>query len=789
MVQLSLSKGNSLLKGREQLLARSALFICAFYLAQAVVFEASVPFLLPFWAVVKHRYKGLSKMVLVGGILGSLFLGVGQAVILTLQLLLFEGLERFRFWRMSLPAAVLIATAIVQIIWQLVMYGGEVPPIVIFYVASEAVLACFLTFFMLIFLVRPHEWFREEWGTERVAAGLIVLATLLTGMGEVTIASFGLAPFLMHMVISLAAFMGGVQLATVVAIVLGALLSLAKLSFTGMLAVYGMTGLVAGICAKYGRLAIVLGSVCPSVFYFFYDATLPLDEVYFVSIGCASLIFLAFRKNTLEKLPPLFMPTSETVLLERQSWMTENVSVKLSHFQQFVTFMTELVFDRFTSQPEQGNDKGVPAATCLSCFRYERCWGEQSNGMDKLVSDWYIAKSGAQADAVHRAEGRLRNKCVKASLLLEELGTQIYRERMNEQFYHGKKMIALQLKEMSGHLQKLINEMQEDAVSFVQLEEQLLERLQKAHVECFQVDLVSNELGARKIVCSVAPKRSEWESDQALAERMIIPILYDVLEEPFQVEKIIESHSPFFHYQLSFQSAVPFEVEYDIYSTAKGDTLFSGDSHDVFSLHPGLMAVMLADGMGQSKEAHRESKRLIQLMRECLSYKMTPETAMHTLHYVMSLKRESDMYATIDFALIDLQSGSLWTWKAGGMSTFVLRGEQLLEVESNAAPVGFLPVFSVETVRLSIKAGDIVVMYSDGLFSSVHEWETQERYFLEQLRISILEQPILERALDRAMARYQTIYAVEDDCTVIVLKVGHVTPQWSVYAPSKLAVI
>lgn len=787
MVQMVWGKGTSLVKGREHLLARAILFVCAFYLAQAVVFEASVPFLLPFWAVVRERYKGLSNMVMAGGLVGSLFLGAGQAVILMSQILAFEGCIRFRYVRVSLPTAVLLATATIQCVWQFAMYSGDIPFIVIFYVVSEAVLACFLTFFMLIFFVKPHEWFSEKWSTERVTAGLVVLATLLTGMGDVTVGSFGLAPFFMHIVMMLAAFIGGVQLATVVAIVLGALLGLAQLSFTGMLAVYGMTGLVAGICAKYGRLSIALGSIGPSVFYFFYDATLPLDEVYFVSISCAALLFLVVRKSMLDRLPPLFMPAGETVLLERQSWMTEHISLRLNHFQQFVTFLTELVFDRFTSPPDQSSKEVRPASTCLSCFRFERCWGEESNGMEHVIEDWFVAKSNAQTSTIHPVEERIRYKCVKSSLLLDELSTQFYRERMNEQFYHGKKMIALQLKDMSRHLQELIKEMQEDAVSFVQLEEQLIEQLQAAYVECFQIDLVSNDPGARKVICSVAPKKSQWEADEALADRMILPVLYDVFGEPFQVTKMIESRSPFFHYQITFQSSVAFEVEYDIYSAAKGSTLFSGDSHDVFSLHPGLMAVMLADGMGKSKEAQRESRRLIRLMRECLSYKMTPETAMHTLHYVMSLKQDSDMYATIDFALIDLQGGALWTWKAGGMSTFVLRGEQLLKVESSAAPVGFTSVFSVETVKLTIKAGDIVIMYSDGLFSSVYDWEVQEQDFLQFLRIAILEYGHLEYALDVAMTQYRNIYDVEDDCTVIVMKVDHVTPEWSVYAPSTLA--
>ena len=75
---------------------------------------------------------------------------------------------------------------------------------------------------------------------------------------------------------------------------------------------------------------------------------------------------------------------------------------------------------------------------------------------------------------------------------------------------------------------------------------------------------------------------------------------------------------------------------------------------------------------------------------------MNPETAMHTLHYMMSLNGLDDMYATLDLALIDLQDGRLWSWKAGSMSTYIKRGNDFLRLDSKSVPVGFLPSFSVE---------------------------------------------------------------------------------------------
>lgn len=421
--------------------------------------------------------------------------------------------------------------------------------------------------------------------------------------------------------------------------------------------------------------------------------------MYFTSIAIGSILFLTIPKKYSDRVRDKLFPQREEILLARQNWLTEHVTYKLEHFQHFVQFMKELVFDRFMTAPVEAAKEVSPMNTCLSCFRYEHCWGAKNNGMDKLVTDWFHMKGVGKESAIHRVEEQIRYKCVKSTKIFEELDTELYRERINGQYFHGKKMIALQLRDMSNHLNQLIAEMKEDTISFVSVEKDIAERLKDANIECFQLDVLSNKPGARKIVCALAPARVNWEEDTTLAERMILPILYEIFDEPFEIEKVIACEIPFRHVQICFRSAISFEVEYDIYSMSKDATLYSGDSHALFQLHPGLFAILLSDGMGQNKEAQHESRKLIHLMRECLNYNMNPETAMHTLHYVMSLKQQDDMYATLDFALVDLQHGDLWSWKAGGMSTYILRGKEVLKVESNAAPVGFLSISTVEAEK------------------------------------------------------------------------------------------
>lgn len=756
-------------------------FLLALFLSQAVMFEAAVPFLLPLWAITRHRYENEKYFVLFGGIIGALSLSFGQGLILILQLFLFELLTRFKYWKMPISLAVVFSIFFSQFFWQGIAHNGIPPFIVQMYVFYEVILAFIATIFMNVFFVQPHRFWTIGWSYERVGAGLVILALALSGMKSFVISYFALYPFLLHLTIIIAAYAGGIPIATMVATIVGALVGIAELSFTGMIAVYALTGVVAGIFNGMKKVGVAIGSLLPSLFFFFYDTTLPLDIVYFISVFIACIVFLILPQNIFTFLHDTIHPERDEILLARQQWLTEHTTEKLQTFQNFVLFMKELVFDRFTSTENiQQARKIEPYSVCMNCFRYERCWSDQSMG--NLIGNWFDAKLSSKITDQVICEERIKQKCIKSSKLLEELDYQLYNDKMNGQFYHGKKMIALQLRDLSNHLNKLMEDMKDETLSFRTIEEELASLFKRANIQCFQIDVLNNTTGERVVICSFPKKNDDIGDFQLLCERMVLPILFEVFSEPFYIEKITEHNLPFQHLQIRFRSAVRFKIEYDIYSRAKHGNWVSGDSHAVFHIHPGLMAIMLSDGMGQNREAKRESRRLIRLMRECLTYNMNPETAMHTLHYVLSLNREVDMYATIDFALIDLQYGSLWSWKAGSMSTYIIRGESLLKIDGKSAPVGFMPVFSIETEKVNLLANDYVVMVSDGLFSSYIEWEEQEQYFIQLLKEKIADEIPTEAIIYDVMDQFQQRYEVEDDCTVILFHLNHIAPKWSVFS-------
>ena len=455
----------------------------------------------------------------------------------------------------------------------------------------------------------------------------------------------------------------------------------------------------------------------------------------------------------------------------------EVVEEHLKHFQQFVSFMKNLVFDRFTKEAPNNVVTVEPYVICSSCFRYEHCWGG-AREMEGTIEAWRMAKRSSRPLGWIRVEEQLKVKCIKSSKLLEELESALHKEHMERQFYHGKKMIALQLRDLSNHLEQLLDVRQTE-MGATEIDEIIQDCLKEQHIHCLHIQWSKTEIGDREFICFIADER-----EAHIVISQVEQQLFELLHEPMQGEQISEQQSPIFYRQIRFRSAIRYQLEYDVYTYSYAQHTISGDSYRVFPIHQGLTAIMLSDGMGTNYAAQQESERLIQMMQDCLTYNMDPETAMHTMHYVLSLKNDSDMYATMDFALVDLQFGHLWCWKAGGMTTYVLRGTELFKIESTSAPIGFMQDFTIDTEMIPLLSEDVILMISDGLFSSLEQWEQQEQLFIQLIRQGLKKGSSIQVVLFDVMTQFKQRYPINDDCTVMLFRLQHVTKPWSVFRPA-----
>lgn len=752
---------------QNSLLLNVVVLLGSFFLARAVFFEAAVPFFISLYAVIQLRYPQLKKWTIVGGLVGALTLGVGQAVLACLQLICFRYLNRLK----SVPLAIQVTLSIacVQFLWQLAMHQGVPPMLVQFYVISEAVLALVMTLFLSFVIVPKHRFFLTEWTTERVVAAFLVIAVLFTGMTNFTLSFFNLAVISLHVVICIMAVVGGISLATVAGTVLGVVLGMSQLSFSGMIALYAITGVVAGSCKAFGKWGVAIGSVIPSIILFFYDATLPLDVVYFSSIGFAIVIVLCIPSRAFERLAGQVSPNQEYILLERQKWLTHHMTKTIEQFQQFVLFMKHVTSERF--QDVQVIDKQVkPLPVCEGCYRYSKCWQGEEEIIEPLMH-YYHAKRSMKTTVP--AEELLRRKCVKLDVLLEQLRVQLYAEQMQQQLFHGRKMIGLQLQHLSEHIYHLLDAVNEQTPPFQQLEQQLLTFLQEVAIPCFQIDVIQNKAGDRRMKLACTGTNQQLTQ---LTESKIIPLLFEYFAEPFMLEGIEYKQRPFPYIELTLKSAQRFQLMHKVYVEKKGTV--SGDTHAVFPVQEQLVAVVLSDGVGYDRLARQQSEKLVALLKDCLQF-MEPEMAMHTIHYVLSLEQQ-DLYATLDFALVDLQQGRLWSWKAGGIATYILRGKQVLKIEGKSPPFGFMPNMQMETAMTNLQHGDLILMVSDGLFEGPGGFLVREKAFLKLLKQQNRQNLAVDVLLYDVIAQFKQTFLVEDDCTVLACRMQHIQAEWSV---------
>ena len=84
--------------------------------------------------------------------------------------------------------------------------------------------------------------------------------------------------------------------------------------------------------------------------------------------------------------------------------------------------------------------------------------------------------------------------------------------------------------------------------------------------------------------------------------------------------------------------------------------------------------------------------------------------------------------------MVDLQDASAKFLKIGSIPSFIKRGDRVMMVESANLPMGIIPEFDVEVVSEQLKAGDLLVMMSDGIYEGVKNIENPEFWMKRKIR-------------------------------------------------------
>ncbi len=124
---------------------------------------------------------------------------------------------------------------------------------------------------------------------------------------------------------------------------------------------------------------------------------------------------------------------------------------------------------------------------------------------------------------------------------------------------------------------------------------------------------------------------------------------------------------------------------------------------------------MISDGMGDGPLARQESRTAVTLLEQMLRAGFDKDVTVHTINAVLALRSQGEAFATVDMALLDLYTGQAELIKIGASASYHRRGDKVDVIRATTLPAGILANIEVDTQKLALTSGDILVMLSDGV--------------------------------------------------------------------------
>ncbi len=158
----------------------------------------------------------------------------------------------------------------------------------------------------------------------------------------------------------------------------------------------------------------------------------------------------------------------------------------------------------------------------------------------------------------------------------------------------------------------------------------------------------------------------------------------------------------------------------------------SGDSCLSFSLGKNKQAMMISDGMGKGSRAAAESRLVVETMSELLKAGFDVDLAMKTVNAILMTGNCTDMFATLDLAVIHKDTGRAHIFKMGAASTFVKHDGKVSMLKKPALPAGILSGML-----------DLAVIHKDTGRAHIFKMGAASTFVKHDGKVSMLKKPAL----------------------------------------------
>ncbi len=635
---------------------------------------------------------------------------------------------------------------------------------------------------------------------EEVMGTSLLLAITISSFGKLSIFGFSVKNVLSILIVLILGWKNGVLVGATGGITIGVVLGIIGGSEPLMIAVYAVSGMVAGLLNKFGRIGVVVGFIIGNVIIAYAANGNSIPLIMFQEVLIASIGLLAVPKNIEINIEDLYGKTKllpETTgrnLEENQDTIYKLNSISDAIFDMAESYQeaaATILTDEELKMQEKSNIE-----IFLDEFRQNldglednMLYEDMCNPSDELMEDIFnvllekdvisekdfiniLAKHNNYIVGFENTNNQAKEdvyrivKAINYSYRTCRINF-IWKKKMDE----SKKNVSSQLKGVSEAISKMAGEIeQKEEDIFADKKEEIKKILEQKDITITDIN-IKQEKSGRYIVDVYTNICDEIEGTKCNIKK-ICKILTKVFNEPM----VMQNQECGLRMQkdmckFTYISDDKFTAQIGIAKSTKAGSPVSGDSNLHIKLNDGKYLLAISDGMGSGPEAMKSSKIAIKMLERLLTAGFDKDVSLKLINSTLVANTKEDMYATLDIEILDLFNGNMEFIKNSACPTYVKRNGEVQLLKSVALPTGILNNVDLVVYDYDLQDGDILVMCSDGIIDSNKEYLNKQvwlKYLLEDIE-STDAQKIADIIIGEAI---DNDFGVQkDDMTVMVAKI------------------
>lgn len=644
---------------------------------------------------------------------------------------------------------------------------------------------------------------RRAFTIEEVIGTSLLLAITITAFGNINIFGFSIKNILSILIVLVLGWKNGLLVGATGGITIGVVLGVITETEPLMIAVYAVSGLIAGLLNKFGRIGVIVGFALGNIVLAYVANGNTASLIIFQEILIAALGLLAIPKNVEINIEDLvgankLLPETTGGSIEAN----QDTIYKLNSMSDTINDIAES-YSNAAATILTDDELKVQEKKNIDIFKEElkkniedlednMLYDEIYYSTDELLQDIFnylldndiiteknlikiLEKHNNYIVGFENTKTQAREdvyKIVKAinySYKISKMNF-IWKKKLDE----SKKTVSSQLKGVSEAISKMAEDIdkkkKEDREEFADKKQEILKLLEQKEIEIKTIDIKQN--ASNRFIVEVYTDICNNLDGTECNIRKICKIISKVLDQNMIMQKQecglrLEKNICKFTYI----SDDNYHIQIGTAKSTKADSPVSGDSSLETRLEDGKYLLALSDGMGSGPEAMKSSKIAIKMLERLLTAGFEKDVSLQLINSTLSANTEEDMYATLDIEILDLFNGNMEFIKNGACPTYVKRGKEVQLLKSMSLPTGIVSENDLVVYDFDLEDGDIIVMCTDGIIDSNKEYLNKHlwlKYLLEDMETTDAQQIadiILKEAIDNDFGNQK------DDMSVIVAKI------------------